>query len=109
MFMVNRQVFNNSNSSITIINGEVIIDGKKIDLAGAPVIQIEGEVKELKVDYCKTIEVKGNVGSITTRAGDVGCGHVDGSVQTASGDVNCGNIAGSVSSMSGDVSASGGI
>lgn len=93
-------------SSISIVNGSVIVDGKKIDTKEMPVINItvEGEIRDINADACSRIDIKGNVtGSVKTMSGDVHCDNVEGNVSTMSGDVDAQAIAGSVSTMSGDI------
>jgi hypothetical protein len=92
-------------NSITIVNGNVKIDGKLVDTEDAKQISIEvnGNVEKLSVDACEFVSVKGNAGAISTISGDVRCGNVSGSVSSVSGDVSCGRVGGSVSTVSGDV------
>lgn len=93
-------------SSVSIVNGKVIVDGKTLDTKDMPVINItvEGDAKEINADACSRIEVKGNVtGSVKTMSGDVQCSNVGGSVSTMSGDVDADCIEGSVSTMSGNI------
>jgi len=94
-----------SGNSITITNGKVIINGKDVTPDSKEInISIEGNVDQLKVDYCNSVSVVGDVNSLQTQSGDVDVsGEVKGSVATMSGDVDCGNILGSVSTMSGDI------
>lgn len=93
-------------SNISVVNGSVTVDGKRLDIKDMPVINIavEGDLKEINADACNRIEVKGNVtGSVKTMSGDVDCGDIGGNVQTMSGDVDAQTIGGSVSTMSGDI------
>lgn len=82
--MANRIVINgkeynvDSSNNITIINGELIMDGKKIRL-----------VK----NNC-TIEVYGDVGSITCE-GSVNCNNVKGNIKCG-GSVNCDDVSGDI-------------
>lgn len=101
MFSINKQSFSKGN--ITIVNRRVSVNGTEIDLDKCLTLHIEGEVGEIRADYVKSIDVKGNVTSLSTMSGDVSCGDVAGSVSTMSGDVECKNVGGSVSTMSGDV------
>jgi hypothetical protein len=91
--------------SVVVSNGRVIVDGK--DVTGEDskniTIEIQGDVAELSVDACNTIQVTGTVGKIKTLSGSVQCGDVAGSVQTMSGSVVCGKIDGDTSTMSGSI------
>ena len=93
-------------NSIVVSNNKVIIDGvdqspskcKKID------IKIVGNVENLEVDTCNTINVHGDVNSLQTTSGDVDVsGNVTDSVDSTSGDIECGDVGGSVKSVSGDI------
>lgn len=78
-------------ASVTIIDGVVNVDNKSVG-AGSTPTHI-------------TIEIKGDVGSVSTASGDV---FVTGDVKTVSavsGDVNCGDVLGNVTTVSGDVHA----
>lgn len=104
MFKFNGQSFSGA-GNISIINNEVIIDGKKIDLEKALTIHIEGDIQSIKADYCREIEARGAVsGSAHTMSGNITCGDIGGSAQTMSGDIRAKEIKGNASSMSGDVS-----
>lgn len=94
-------------NNISILNNKVIVDGKEIDLEKALTvnIQVEGSINSISADVCNTINVTGNVGTLSTVSGDVQCADVHTSVQTTSGDVKCGDVKGSVKTVSGDVIA----
>lgn len=85
-----------SASSVSIINGRVIIDGKEQDgtLSGVVEIRVvEGVLGALTTDAPVTCgAVSGNV----TAGGSVNCDDIGGSVR-AGGSVNCGDVSGSVS------------
>lgn len=101
MITINGKTYHGSN--ISVVNNKVTVDGISVDLEGTLALNIVGDVRELKADCCKTIEVKGVVHQIATQSGDVTCGDVAGSIQTMSGDVDCGGVQGSVTTMSGKV------
>lgn len=108
---------------ITIINGEVFVSGKKIEIDGNAkeiTINIQGIIAELNVDYCNYINIEGDVSNIKSTSGDVFLsdalgdiqttsgdvevkGGVSGSIKTVSGDVDCVNCGGSISTVSGDI------
>lgn len=97
-----------SGNNINIVNGKVMIDGKVQDLEkDLPEINIviTGDIQNMEIDSCKTIEVQGNVKKIQTTSGDVIVkGNVEGDVTTMSGDLEVeGNVSGSAKTMSGDI------
>jgi len=117
---INKTMTFTGNKSIIITNGKVVIDGVDVTKqTTALTVEISGNVEKLSVDACNILSVTGNVGSISssagdikvtgnsgtiqTQSGDVDCGDVTGSITTMSGDVDCGKISGSVSSMTGDI------
>jgi len=99
------------NGKISIVNGDVLVNGKKVENYEELEkdqkhinIEIQGEVEKIDVDVCDTITVNGNVKNVKTMSGDVYVkGDIEGDIKTMSGDVDCGNVAGDVSSMSGDI------
>lgn len=105
--IVNGEIYEcSAKGSIEIANGKVIVNGKDVTPEHRTIdIHIDGDVGELKVDYCSIVDVIGSVGGdIKTKSGDVEVtGDVLGSIQTMSGDVDCVNVGGSISTMSGDV------
>lgn len=96
-----------SGNNIVINNGKVIIDGVDQTPEGKEInIVCEQAVNKIEVDYCNTIQAKGNVGSLVTTSGDVEVsGNIEGDVQCTSGDVEAADIHGSVKTVSGDVDA----
>jgi hypothetical protein len=91
-------------NSVVVKNNKVIIDGIEIkSYANAVTITVEGDVEELTVDFCDSLVVSGNVGSLNTQSGNVKCKDVIGNLNLTSGDVECGNIEGSVQTLSGDI------
>jgi len=82
------------NGSITIRNGELIVDGKIItaikDLSN---VTIKGNVNNLSVTGSATVE--GNVNGKIDAGGSVTCGDVDGDVD-AGGSVTALNVKGDI-------------
>ena len=86
-------------------NGNVMIDGNKIQMSENIVlkISIEGSCNGIDVS-AGDVEVKGNVtGNVSTDAGDISCGDVQGSVKSGCGDITCGNIGGDAKTSCGDI------
>lgn len=83
-------------NSISIINDQIIVDGKPLEEAfDQPNITVivEGDCKILSA--CGNVEVKGNAGNIDCR----GSCHVEGNVTgniDASGSVTCGDVGGDI-------------
>lgn len=93
-------------SSISINNNNIQINGETIQLNDKQInIEINGNIDDLKVDYCQNFKITGDVNSIQSGSGDINVsGSINGNVQTGSGDVECeGSIAGNVNTGSGDV------
>jgi hypothetical protein len=105
MIKINGKTYFGNN--IQVINNKVIIDGKDVTAEHTDSkeisIVVEGNLDSLEVDCAKTIEVQGNVNSLSCTSGDVTCGNVQGNVKTTSGDVECSFIGGDVQTTSGDV------
>lgn len=116
--VINGRVIKTSgnNSSVTINNGEVWINGRrisdkpdfgqKIELTiNAPVervqiqddaeveIKVSGRIANLEVQ--NSIVVNGNIAGNVKAGGSVNCGSIDGNAEVG-GSVNCGNIGGDV-------------
>lgn len=94
-----------SGRSISVVNNEVIIDGKTIDLPDQKVINVEirGDVEEV-IGSTGQIRITGNVGKVRTSTGDVEVGgFVTGDINTSTGDVRCGDVSGSVRTSTGDI------
>jgi len=93
--------------SIVIKNGQVIIDGKKIELEDVPEITLEisGDALRIDADNVQEITVNGNVTEdVKTMSGNIRVqGSVGGNVKSMSGDIHCGDVAGKVETMSGDI------
>ena len=95
--------------SVSVINGNVFVNGNKVntdEFASAPVINIvvEGPVTSVS-NQSGDVTVKGDAGSVKSTSGNVEVeGGVKGSVNTVSGDVRAGgSIGGSVNTVSGDI------
>lgn len=103
MIQINGKVY--QGNSISIKNGNIIIDGNKVETDEKQIsIIVNGNIESIDADSCERIEVTGNIGKISTVSGDVRIsGDVNGSVKTISGDVRCGNVSGSVDTVSGDI------
>lgn len=90
---INGKSFSVSGSSVSVVNGKIIVDGKLITegLAGDVHIKWEGDLASLN---CNSCEISGNVGK------DVKCntakieGNVGGDVKGNT--IKCGNVQGSV-------------
>jgi len=95
--------------NLRIENGRVFADNVELtdfpEVGKTVLVQVKGNVQEVRVDSCQGLAVHGNVESVHVNAGKVDIdGNVTGSVTTASGDVSC-KVVGSVSTASGDVTA----
>lgn len=90
-------------SSITMNGNKIIIDGKDVSTDSKEIIiHIEGDINDLSVDNCDAIDVKGNVGNLVTKNGNVDVtGNVTGNVESKNGNINCGNVSGSVETKNG--------
>lgn len=96
-------------NNICISNGVVTINGKKYtDLNELPdkeiKIIVEGNVEELTVDMCESIEVNGSAGNVSTHNGNVTISQgVNGNVRTHNGNVVCGPVGGSIDTHNGNI------
>ena len=93
-------------NNISIQNGIVMVDGRRVELPGSDkIINIQAEnLESLRVDVCNEVKIKGNSGSVNVSHGKVlieGC--VKGDVRVSQGDVDCGNIEGDVSVSMGNI------
>ena len=93
---VNGKTIRVKGNSISIINDQIIVDGKPLqealDKPNITVI-VEGDCRILNA--CGNVEVKGNAGNIDCS----GSCHVEGNVTgniDASGSVTCGNVGGDI-------------
>lgn len=95
--------------SISIINGQVKINGRTVDDLNQYDdkiinITIEGGCHDISVDVCEEIHVTGNSCGIQTHNGNVKVdGQCDGNIITHNGNVNCGEVRGSVQSHNGNI------
>jgi len=96
-----------SGSSISVNGNKIIIDGKDVTMPDTKeiTIKVEGNIEFLKVDYCKTISVLGDINSFKSGSGDITCNTIHNGVTTGSGDIDSSNITGNVRTGSGNVSA----
>lgn len=97
-----------SGSNISIINGNVIIDGKGVSIDEKQIsIVVNGDLAELDANGCNKIEIAGNVNRLKNGFGDVSIrGSVTNDVQCGSGNIEVdGDITGSVTTGSGNVRA----
>ena len=97
-------------SSITISNGVITINGKKVsdlnELSDEKEIHIiiEGDIESLNCDYCEDIEVKGSAKNVKTHNGNVTVNQdVTGNVSTHNGNVMCGKVGGDVDTHNGNI------
>jgi hypothetical protein len=69
--IINRN--NYSGNNISINNGVIMIDGKKVTPKDEKIITIsvEGNVEELTVDNCKSCVIKGDAGNVKTMSGNI--------------------------------------
>lgn len=90
-------------NNIKITKNKIIIDGEDVTPESKEIIiRVEGDLDSIHADNADTIEVLGNVGSITTASGDISC-EVVGDIKTMSGDVHCKRVEGDFTSMSGNL------
>lgn len=92
-------------NNVSVINGRVIIDGKDVTPDGKQItINVVGDIQSLNIDTCESISVKGNVGTLETKTGDVNIeGNVAGDVKSNVGDIDCYDVGGNVSTKTGDI------
>lgn len=102
--IINEKSFSGRN--VIINNNKVIVDGIDVTPDTKEInISVEGNINELTVDVCKTININGNVYELQTTSGDVQCNDVNNGIKTTSGDVECNNVTGNIQTTSGDVTA----
>lgn len=92
---VNGKTITCSGNIVSIIDGQIIVDGKVISESNSRNIKvvIEGDVE--KIDCSGTVEIHGNAGYIDCSGSCTVKGDVNGSVD-AGGSVTCGNVAGDI-------------
>ena len=99
--------------SISITDGKVIIDGKRVDTGNAKEIKIEvhGDIEVLDVDICDYVTVDGNVGDVKLSQGDITIkGSAMDSVTNSQGDITIGgDLNGDAKNSMGNIKAGGNI
>ena len=100
-----------SGNNVSIINGKIFVDGKKVDTDNDKniTISINGNVDNLEIDSCDRIEITGNVTTLKNGSGDVKCKDVEQNITSGSGDVECDIVKGNIITGSGDVNCRGSI
>lgn len=98
---------------LSFTDGEWTLNGKPIDInkvgrveenAKEINIYIQGKVNNLEVMHCTSINVRGDVGNIETKCGDIKVtGKVSGNVHTNCGTINCGDNAGNAKVNMGNI------
>ncbi|WP_404667178.1 hypothetical protein [Roseateles asaccharophilus] len=102
--IINGKTISASGSSVTVVNGRVIVDGKDVTPDTKEIrIEVQGDIESLQADVCNSVSVTGAVKELTTTSGNVNCGDVEGDIRTTSGGVRCKDVRGSVETVSGDV------
>lgn len=94
-------------NSVSIVNGEIIVDGKKVSSPTEKEINITitGDIKELILDS-GTIKMEGDVGNLEVNHGKVGIqGDVKGNASIKHGNLECDNIFADVDVAHGNVRA----
>lgn len=94
-------------NTVSIVNGDIIVDGKKVDSPDEKeiTITITGNVKELHLDS-GTINLEGDVGDLHVAHGKVGIqGDVKGGANIKHGNLECDNIFADVEVTHGNVRA----
>ena len=97
-----------SGNNVSIVNGKVTIDGKRVDVEERDVkitVTVNGNIGNLEMDSGE-VTVQGDVGEIKTASGSVMCQDVKGGVQTASGNVSCTDVYADITTRSGNVRGS---
>jgi hypothetical protein len=98
-------VYAGNATSVSVVNGEVMVNGKKQDMPDVKEINIEihRNITALAADAVGEVVVNGTVQDVKVSAGNVQCGDVHGDVKAMSGNVTCGNVGGNVSTMTGNI------
>ena len=97
------------NSIVIDLEGNVNIDGNLIELSEKKIsIKVEGNLENLNVSKCDTIQVTGNCNEVNSLSGYLSVsGNITGNINTVSGEVKCrGRIAGTVQTVSGSIKSS---
>ena len=95
-----------SGQNITIRNNRVIVDGEDVTPDAKEIsIAVTGDVERLEASGCTSVEVSGNAGSISSKAGDVQVGgDVAGGIHSKAGNVDIdGSVGGDVSVTAGNI------
>lgn len=104
--IVNGETFEGNN--VSVINGEVIVDGKKVVFPDRKevIITVTGDIGNLQAGRCR-LEVGGSVGNVSVSQGAVVVeGDVKGEVNLSQGDLECTDIFADVRIDMGNVKAS---
>lgn len=91
---------------ISISGNNVTIDGKRVILDENDKIiniTVDASIESLNVDNCDTINVRGNVGTLETKNGNVSCGDVSRNVESKNGNIRCGSVGGNVTTKNGNI------
>lgn len=86
---INGKTYESKNGDVTIYsNGEVVIDGEKVDtIAQREVhVTVEGDAKSVET-MSGDVAVNGSVTNVSTMSGDVYASSITGKVSTMSGDI----------------------
>lgn len=104
---INKREYSGDFSSIAIMEGKIIIDGKDCTPDSKNIeVTVNGDIKNLKIGACNSLQITGNVDDLVSISGDVNVAGGCGSVKTTSGDVDVQeNVTGDVQTVSGDVKA----
>jgi len=102
------QVSGLNGESVTITNGQVLINGMTIEEYEKQqhckvIINVTVEGNCDKITNCDEVIVNGDCNTISTVNGDIKCNAVNGNVSTLNGDVTCKEISGSVSTINGNI------
>ena len=92
-------------NSVTINNGKVTINGNDVTPDSKTItISINGNINDLKVDRCVSIDVEGDDGNLKATSGNVNVtGNVTDSIQSTSGNIKCNDVGGSIKTTSGKI------
>lgn len=104
MISINGKTY--TGNSVTVANGKVMIDGKLADQDGSKEIYItvNGNVENLNIDYCDSLDIGGDCGTVQSTNGDLKIyGNVWGSVTNKNGNIRCGDVGGNVTNKNGNI------
>ncbi|MBR8733151.1 hypothetical protein IX329_000724 [Fusobacterium necrophorum] len=98
---------NVAGGNVSISNGNVFIDGKKIKGEYTEDkhihISIDGYIRVLQVECCEKIIVNGNVFEIESTNGAIECKDVSGDIKNVNCDITANNVKGSCRTVNGDI------